>query len=49
MGQPQSLFRLFSVFSNKQYNFKINVKNVQMPIKYTKSWLEPTTLCACDH
>ena len=30
MGQPRPLFRLFSVFPNKQYNFlqQINVKNV---------------------
>ena len=31
MSQPRPLFRLFSVFSNKQYNFlqQLNVKNVQ--------------------
>ena len=39
MGHSQPLFRLFSVFSNKQ----INVKNVQMSILYTAPGFEPTT------
>ena len=41
MGQP--LFRLFSVFSSKPYNFKkpINMKNV-ISIQYTAPGFEPT-------
>ena len=45
MGQPQPLFRLFLVFSNKQYNFynKSMWKNVQMSIQYLAPGFEPTT------
>ena len=45
MGQPQSYFRLFLFFSNKQYIFlqQINVKYVQMSIQYTAPGFEPTT------
>ena len=44
-GQPQPLFCLFSVFSNKQYNFynKSMWKNVQMSIQYTGPVFKPTT------
>ena len=28
MGQPRPLFRLFSVFSNKEYNFTTNPKSI---------------------
>ena len=45
MAQPQPLFHLFSVFSNKQHNsYKSMWKNVQMSIQNTALWFEPTTL-----
>ena len=42
MGLPRPIFRLFSVFSNKQYNFynKLMWKNV-MSIQYTAPGFEP--------
>ena len=42
MGQPRPLFRLFSVFSNKQYNF-YNKYMWKMSIQYTVPGFEPTT------
>ena len=44
LGQPRPLFRLFSVFSNKQYKFynKSMWKNV-MSIQYPAPGFEPTT------
>ena len=44
MGQLRPLFRLFLVFSNKQYYFynKSMLKNVQMSIQYTALGFEPT-------
>ena len=44
MSQPKPLFRLFTVSSNKQCNFDINVKNVQLSIQYTAPGFKPTTL-----
>ena len=41
MGQPRALLLLFMVFSNKQYHYYNNVKNV-MSIQYTVPWFEPT-------
>ena len=43
MGQPRSLFGLFSVFSNKKYNFynKSMWKNVQVFIQYTVPGFKP--------
>ena len=45
MRRPRPLFRLFSVFSNKQYKFynKSMLKNVQVSIQYTAPGFEPTT------
>ena len=45
LGQPRPLFRLFSVFSNKQHNFynKSMWTNPQMSIHYTAPGLEHTT------
>ena len=42
MGQPWPLFRLFSVFSNKQYNF-YNNNLWKMSIQYMVLGFEPTT------
>ena len=42
MGQPRPLFRLFSFFSNKYYNFYIMCKNVKS-IQYPVPGFEPTT------
>ena len=43
-GPTPAPFRLFSVFSNKQYNIlqQINVKNV-ISIQFTAPGFEPTT------
>ena len=42
MGQPWPLFRLFFIFSNKQYNF-YNKSIWKMSIQYTAQGFEPTT------
>ena len=42
MGQPRPIFRLFSVFSNKQYIF-YNKLLLKMSIQYTALGFEPTT------
>ena len=45
MGQHLPLFRLFSVFSNKRYNFynKSMWKNVQTSKQYMSQGFEPMT------
>ena len=43
MCQPRPIFRLFSVFSNKHYNFTTN-QCENMSIQYTALGFEPTTL-----
>ena len=44
MGQPRPLFRLFSVFSNKQYNFyNKSVWIKVMSIQYPAPGFEPMT------
>ena len=53
MGQHWPHFHLFSIYSNKQYNFlqQINVKNVQMSIEYIAPGFKPMTTCLlydCD-
>ena len=40
MGQTHPLFRLFSVFSNKHYNFTTNICE-KMSIQYTEPGFEP--------
>ena len=42
MGKPRPIFRLFSVFLNKQYNFTQN-QGEKMSIQYTVLGFEPTT------
>ena len=42
MGKPRPIFRLFSVFLNKQYNFTTN-QGEKMSIQYTVLGFEPTT------
>ena len=42
MGQPLPLFRLYLVFSNKQYNF-YNKSMRKMPIQNTAQGFKPTT------
>ena len=43
-GQPQPLFRLFSVFWNKQYTFTtIQCEKNVMPIQYMAPGFKPTT------
>ena len=46
MGQPWPLFHLFSVFSNKQYNF-YNKSMWKMSIQYMVPGFEPTTFGTC--
>ena len=42
MSHPRPLFHLFSVFSNKYYNFTTNIFE-KMSIQFTVLWFEPPT------
>ena len=42
MGQPQPLFRLFSVFSVKYYSILLQI-NEKMPIQYLAAGFKLTT------